>query len=308
MSKPSRKLGTMISDLKIMKAELLPQDGDVQSQEEMKNMDDFQRKKYDLNVLMRDLRKDITRLQELKKEKGEDTRDQAVIKLQHNNDKALKQATDLWNDLKTILIKDEKKKKLEQGEMQTRTKIIGLLGEEIVELNNKNSRVKHVRTPDELQMENRREDNARQKREKRSNRRARRGRKGGKDGDGGGGADDLADELDAAQPVTQQEQEFMDKVDANVAEQDEILGQISKGLDELKDLGLEMGKTLAVQQAMIEEIDTKMDETIDKFKTANGRLKHILEQSGGLSRWCPMIICLCLLLGLIGYAIHVSKQ
>jgi len=127
-------------------------------------------------------------------------------------------------------------------------------------------------------------------------------------GGGGGGGDDLGDELDGAQPISEQDQQFMDKVDANVAEQDEILTQISKGLDELKDIGLEMNKALAVQSAMIEEIDTKMDETIAKFKTANGRLKDILEQSGGLSRWCPMIICLCLLLGLIGYAVHVSKQ
>jgi len=215
----------------------------------------------------------------------------------------------MWNDLKTILIKDEKKKKADQGELANRKKMIALLGEEIVELSNKNSRVKHVKTADELQLETKRDEAARQKREKRTNRRARRGRKGGKDdGKDGGGGDDLADELDAAQPISLQEQEFMDKVDANVAEQDEILGQISKGLDELKDIGLEMNKTLAVQAAMIDEIDTKIDKTIDKFKSGNERLKYILEQSGGLSRWCPMIICLCLLLGLIGYAIHVSKQ
>jgi len=295
----------MIADLKTLKAELLPNADDAQTQEEMKNFDDFQKKKYDLNVHLRELRKEITRLQELRKEKGEDTRDQNVIKIQHNNEKALKEATTMWNDLKTILIKDEKKKKADQGEMANRKKMISLLGEEIVELSNKNSRVKHVKTADEFQLEQRRDEAARQKREKRTNRRGRRGRKG-KDGDGGG--DDLADEIGDAQPVTQQEQEFMEKVDANYAQQDEILSEISKGLDELKDIGLEMGKTMAVQAAMIDEIDTKMDTTISKLKTANGRLKDILEQSGGMSRWCPMIICLCLLLGLIGYAIHMSKQ
>jgi len=305
-SKPvGRKLGVMIADLKAMKAELLPSEGDEQTQEEMKNFDDFQRKKYDINVHLRELRKDVTRLQELRKEKGEDTRDQNVIKLQHNNEKSLKEATVLWNDLKTILIKDEKKKKADQGEMANRKKMISLLGEEIVELSNKNSRVKIVKNADELQMEQRREDAARQKREKRSNRRARRGRK---TKDGAPDGDDVADDIADAQPITQQEQEFMDKVDANTAEQDEILGEISKGLDELKDIGLEMNKTLAVQSAMMDEIDTKMDTTIAKLKTANGRLKDILEQSGGMSRWCPMIICLCLLLGLIGYAIHVSQQ
>jgi len=106
----------MIADLKAMKAELLPEDLDEKSVEEMKNFDDFQRKKYDLNVHMRELRKDILRLQELKKEKGEDSRDQAVIRLQLSTDKGLKEATAMWNDLKTIFIKDEKKKKkVDQG-------------------------------------------------------------------------------------------------------------------------------------------------------------------------------------------------
>jgi len=273
----------------------------------MKNFDDFQRKKYDLNVHMRELRKDILRLQELKKEKGEDSRDQAVIRLQLSTDKGLKEATAMWNDLKTIFIKDEKKKKVDQGELQTRKKIIALLGEEIVELSNKGARVKIAKTADISNMEARRDEAAKRREKRGNNRRARRGRKGDKGTDGGGG-DDLGDELDAAQPISQQEQEFMDKVDANVQDQDEILTQISKGLDELKDIGMEMNKELGVQKVMIEEIDTKMDATIAKFKTANGRLKDILEQSGGLSRWCPMIICLCLLLGLVGYAIHVSQQ
>lgn len=57
---------------------------------------------------------------------------------------------------------------------------------------------------------------------------------------------------------------------------------------------------------MLKEVDEKMDTTIREYKTANERLADILEQSGGLSRWCPMVICLIILLALIGYIVNAA--
>lgn len=48
--------------------------------------------------------------------------------------------------------------------------------------------------------------------------------------------------------------------------------------------------------------------TISNFKAANKRLKTILEESGGMERWCPVIICLVVLLALIGYMFTLGKH
>lgn len=52
---------------------------------------------------------------------------------------------------------------------------------------------------------------------------------------------------------------------------------------------------------MLEQVDSKMDETIGQFKASNRRLKTLLEESGGMSRWCPILICCVFLLALVGY-------
>jgi len=83
--------------------------------------------------------------------------------------------------------------------------------------------------------------------------------------------------------------------------QNKILDEISKGLDDLKDLANEANKQLVQQAAMLTEVEGQMDKNISAFKIANKRLKDILEESGGMSRWCPMIICAIFLLALVGY-------
>ncbi len=90
-------------------------------------------------------------------------------------------------------------------------------------------------------------------------------------------------------------------------EQDKILSEISRGLDDLKELANEANKQLVLQGAMLQQMDEKMDTTINNFKVANKRLKDILEESGGMSRWCPIMICLIFLLGLVGYIFGIAK-
>ena len=56
----------------------------------------------------------------------------------------------------------------------------------------------------------------------------------------------------------------MDQVQANVADQNEMLDEISKGLEELKELSLDMNKTLTEK---IKEVGDEMEKTIDAFKS-----------------------------------------
>lgn len=89
-------------------------------------------------------------------------------------------------------------------------------------------------------------------------------------------------------------------------EQDKMLAEIALGLDELKELATEANKHLTIQKAMLDQVDEKMDSTIKGFKTANQRLKTMLDESGGMSRWCPIMICMIVLLALVGYIFKIA--
>lgn len=176
--------------------------------------------------------------------------------------------------------------------------MLRLLGEEITFLSQKNSRVKGSNT-EVLDASS----------PSRGGRNARQNRRGKKKsaGDGGVGLGGLADleSADSFSAPSAQEQQFMDQVQANVEEQNEMLDQISLGLSELKELSLDIGKTLDVQNGMIEELDNKMEDTIQQYQTANSRLKDMLDQSGGMTRWCPRITLLIVLLSIVAYMIVV---
>jgi hypothetical protein len=297
-----RKLRAMIQDLEVMKAELCPDEKDRQLAEEMKGYDDFQRKKHELNGLLQATRKSVDRLLELRKKLGRDERDTTTIRLQAENADSLKNALEKFNELRQILAKDEAKKgkkRLSDKELADRRHLVILLGEEIKELSGQNSRVKLNSNEDEAAIAARRERMEKKEKEKKERReKNRKGRKGGKRK-----GDDLVDEADLVEmvQVTEQEQIFEEKVAENMQAQDEILKAISEGLLELQDLALEANKHLKIEAAMLEQVDEKMDSAIKQFKTANQRLKNILDESGGMSRWCPIMICLIVLLALAGY-------
>jgi hypothetical protein len=293
----AKHLSVMVADLREMKSELLPNEQDVARKEEMKNFDQFERIKHGLNLQLKDLRVEVEKWSDMKKEKGGD-RDAPMIKLQSANNKGLAAAMNEWTNLKAQLMKDQKRKndKLDEKVLADRSEMVQLLGKEIQRLSELNATVRVQKTAAELNIEERREKRAQQKREAREQRRKKRG----KSTDG----IEMDDELNV--PISQQEQEFQNQVDKNIAEQDQILDLISAGLDELKELSLDMNKNLKLQSAMLEEVDEKMDKTIAQFKSANSRLQDILDQSGGVSRWCPMIMCLVILLALAGFIVKLA--
>lgn len=306
----------------------------------MKGFDDFQRKKHELNTMLQEIRvvratvcaraeqartelvsfarclthalfsfpphplpQDVDRLNEMRKKIGDDGRDSLTIRLSSDNNDRLRTATELFTELKHIQEKDEKKKKkkMSEKEIADRRELVILIGKEIVNLTNENARNKRIETDDEAAMRTRVEQRKRENEEKTRARRERlkKNRKGRKGKDGDIDEDDFKD----VGPRSEQEQAFEQQVQQNMDEQNKILDEISKGLDDLKDLANEANKQLTVQGAMLEQVDQQMEATIGKFKAANKRLKDILESSGGMERWCPMIICVIILLALIGYLV-----
>jgi DNA repair exonuclease SbcCD ATPase subunit len=298
-----RRLENMIVDLKVIKSTLLGQQVDEKRLEEMKGFDDFQKKKMALNLFLGDLRKEIERLCEMKKNLGEEKdRDTNTIKLESANRKKLQEAMGMFNEVKKTLMADLKKhesgkSKLEEKDIEDRKQMVAVFAREIQELTKKNSRVKGVQgqaSEEESELAKSRREARRQKKEEEKARRARRKKKG-----------EPEEPAEEPQPMSAEEQEFMKQHDQNIKDQDELLDEISKGMDELKQIGLDMNKTLTIQNQMLEVIEEKVDINNEKLKNANKRLKDIMEQSGGMTVWCPRMICLVLLLGLLGYVFNL---
>jgi hypothetical protein len=308
-AKEFKKLDFMLQDLRSMQAELLPNDN--KGDENTAGMDKFTKAKSAVNKKLKEVREGVQRLEDAKRNtKGE--RDAEVIKIMTGNTRIIKEATALWSELKQTLIKEEKSskgKKMDRKLIEDRNKMVKTLGQEIVDLTNRNSRIPGGEGPagqtepdleDGQGIGGGRGDKKSKKREERRAKRKEKTKKAGAGGGGGGGGSEMDDLADAA-PMSQQEQAFMEARDTAFAEQDQMLDEISKGLDELLELGEDMNKNLKMQQEMLDEVGDKIDRNIAALQTANSRLKNLLEQSGGLSRWLPMMICIVFLLALVGY-------
>ena len=305
-SSPLLSSQSMLDDLNSIRQELLPDEKEKKAAEEMKTFDDFQRKKHALNTLLQDVRTDVERLNELRQRLGKDERDTTTIRLQSDNSDRLKEAYELFNELKAQLAKDAEKtgrKKIDEKELADRRHLIILLGEDIKDLSTQNGRVRLATGDDEELVQGRiarrqaKDSEAKERRERsRKNRRLKKGESG----------IDEDDFQSVAGPSNDMEMAFEEKVQANMHEQDQMLAQISAGLDELKELAQEASKQLTIQKAMLDQVDDKMDTTMRQFKTANARLKSLLEESGGMSRWCPILLIAVVVLALVGYIFHIG--
>jgi len=302
-----RKLQRYLAELKVLKRELLPDEDDKKRNEEMKTLDDYGRKKYELMDMIKDVREDIDRLNESRKA-SHDGRDVHTIRLQTDNNRKLRDAAAVFNELKGIHLKDEKKnpkrkgkKKIDDKDMADRRKYLLLVAEELKELMNQNGRTRAVLDDREEEIKNRvekRKEDKRRMREERSQSRKRersrsRSRRTGETGAADDGDDDFKPVV-----VDQQVQAFEEKVQQNIREQDEMLKEIGEGLDELKMLAQEANKQLVIQKEMLDQVENKIETTTRDFKSANKRLQELLDESGGMSRWCPILICLVILLAL----------
>lgn len=137
------------------------------------------------------------------------------------------------------------------------------------------------------------------------------GKKGGAGGGGGGGDDayEVTDEIEmkgfgesgGVQKQSMAEQEFMAEVERCRREEDEMLEEIAKALDSLNELATTLNKQLKTTTVLLAVAEKQMDDTQEQFDKANARLSEMLEESGGLSRWCPFIICAMVILALVGY-------
>jgi len=119
---------------------------------------------------------------------------------------------------------------------------------------------------------------------------------------------DIQDEDFKPLEASPEDQKFFQQVEEAKQEQDAMLDEILKGMTELKDIATTMSIEIKTTTELANQVGDAMDNTIANFKTSNQRLKEILEESGGLTRWCPMLICVILLIALVGYMFNMLKK
>merc|ERR1719445_811370 len=105
--------------------------------------------------------------------------------------------------------------------------------------------------------------------------------------------------------VDEKEQAFVDEVNRNREKEDEMLDQISKGLDELKNLGTDINNTLSYHNEMLKGVDEELQNVAAQFESGNQRLQNLLDAQGGPTRWLPRMCCLIILLAIVGYILKL---
>jgi len=283
------RLKTIITDLLVMKQDLLGDKDTEATKIKIKGKGKFLAKQMEAQSVLNQLKGKVERLVEIRKANGTDYRDANTIALKAEIREETKTASKLIGELTTFVAKEEQKHKGRATEkkeaIEEHHEVIKILRETLAFIN---SLMGLTATPQERRLEQEMTKVAQHRQKKKQARKE--------------GLTDIP-----MMPMghdnglpSEQEEAFMVMVEENQAKQDELLTEIGKGLDELHQMALDMNKILTQQEHMLAETDKQMEETTKKFKTANRRLKELLDQSGGASRWGPALILCIVLLGLVG--------
>lgn len=110
------------------------------------------------------------------------------------------------------------------------------------------------------------------------------------------------------QPLSPAQQQFIQESIQRDAVLDEKLDIIKKGVQQLGVIAGDLNEEFDKQNAMLDELDTKMDDITEKLKARNKQMKDILEKTGGAQRWCPIIMLFIILLGLGGWIYQIATN
>lgn len=276
-------MNNILTDLQKIKAECIPQE----KKTEIKNMDKYQQKRYELLTALKKLGENIKKLQE--KEKRTNVSNYGVIALKNENRKAFKGIENLYSELKQILAKSKTKRvnKLSAEELNNRSTDVIKFGEQIRIMGGQINSNIHIISKSRNE-------------QKRIDREKRRKRK-----------DKNREPIDGMKlqftELDESEQRFMDKVNDNRKREDAQLDEISKGLEELKNLGQAIGSTLTHQDKLLRNVNHELQVVDHDFVSSNERLQELLEAQGGTFRWLPRICCLVILLSIVGYLVTIMS-
>ena len=71
-----------------------------------------------------------------------------------------------------------------------------------------------------------------------------------------------------------------------------MLDELERGVAELGDMAATMRGQIEVGMAVYHGFATKLETVTPRLRGANRALDEIIDESGGASRWCPILVCL----------------
>jgi hypothetical protein len=99
-------------------------------------------------------------------------------------------------------------------------------------------------------------------------------------------------------------QEFVLASKQRTADEDAVLTDIRRGVNELAEIAHDMHRIMDVGTALTTELDVKLDLAKDKTAAAAQRAREIIEEeNGGCTKCIPLTICFIILFALIMYMI-----
>jgi hypothetical protein len=286
-----KKMKAMMEDLKQIKYETL---GDEKEMKEIKQLtnckDDFERLKFQITEKLETVKEAIERM------KLPDIDKKVAIGLKLQNTKILKEVGTQFMAMKDLIIKSERNKTEDEKTILRKKEMMNLLHIDIKNCVNHNVRSENISQV--INAEERLQKRREVRKELREQRRQR------KNGDGEKIGNFV---VVSEQPRSQQVQEFIIDMDKKREEEDEMLTEIGKGMDELKELAISLRVGIDVLGSTIKEADTKMDNTQANLDRSNARLDELNAGDRGcsFSRMCPIIVCIIILISLLGYIIKM---
>lgn len=114
------------------------------------------------------------------------------------------------------------------------------------------------------------------------------------------GNNDEEESLDEP-PLTEQEQEFLTRSFKKDQQIDEQLDLVHEKLKILNVKAVDINEKIKEQGRAIDKMGEKVDGVTDKMVSTSQKLEMLLQQTGGLTRWIPMIIMGLLIIAAVGY-------
>jgi len=111
------------------------------------------------------------------------------------------------------------------------------------------------------------------------------------------------------QAIVADHQEFIDEQHQRqsqlIQDQDQNLDQLSGTVAVLGDMGKAIGSELEVQNKILTDLDTKVDDTSGRLSTVMRRLNKLMESASDRTQWCVIGVLGVVLIGLLVLVFYV---
>lgn len=96
-------------------------------------------------------------------------------------------------------------------------------------------------------------------------------------------------------------QEFIRDSSLRTAEENDMLDELKRGVEELGEIARNMNVSISVGNAMATDLEHKVNQRSEQFKSANKQIDQLREEDNGLGRWLPICVCATILVVLLLY-------